>query len=112
MKASVDVKKSMSNNVTIADKDKIAEEIKLNVAAVGMELLHGSTTVAPKVVSKVNNLIDVTSPKGFGSCTHDFDDDMDETVIEADDETSPERGATSYGRHKLQSLTITNQQDS
>ena len=112
LKASIDTKQSASNNVTLTAKDKIAEEIKLNVAAVGMELLHGSSTAAPKVVSKVNNLVDVTSPKGLGGRSHDIEFEMDETVIEADDETSPDRDVRSSGKHKLQSLTLSNKQES
>jgi len=48
----------------LLEKTKIAEEIKLNVTTVGMDLLKNSAQ--PIVVSRVNNLMAVTSPKGLG----------------------------------------------
>ena len=55
--------KSVINNETSKqaaslEKAKIAEEIKLNVAAVGMDLLYNSNK-SPAVITKVNSLIGV-----------------------------------------------------
>ena len=67
------------------EKQKIAEEIKLNVAAMGMDLLNNSSA-APTQVNKVNNLIIATSPKGLGT-NGDFKDHLNS---DADDEKSPD----------------------
>ena len=53
-----------------ADKDKdqkakIAEEIKLNVAAVGMDLLNSSQK--PNNIGKIPDLQSISSPKGLGA---------------------------------------------
>ena len=68
------------------EKAKLAEEIKLNVAAVGLELLNE----APAVISKVNNLVVDTTPEGLASAkdltsvgfTADDEDSADELKIE------------------------------
>ena len=67
------------------EKQKIAEEIKLNVAAMGMDLLNNSSA-APTQINKVNNLIIATSPKGLGT-RGDFKDQLNS---DADDEKSPD----------------------
>ena len=69
-----------------ADKDKdqkakIAEEIKLNVAAVGMDLLNSSQK--PNSIAKVPDLQSISSPKGLGAQSMPIQRD---SGIEADDE--------------------------
>ena len=71
------------------EKAKIAEEIKLNVAAVGMDLLNNSVAATqPQVIRKVNNLMAVSSPKGL-SMGNDYNAQIDGD--EADNEQSPTR---------------------
>ena len=50
------------------EKHKTAEEIKLNVAAVGMDLLNNSK---PQIINKISNLQTVVSPKGLVSMPFD-----------------------------------------
>ena len=87
-----------ANNISIdkAEKAKLAEEIKLNVAAMGMDLLNSSQAAAPnaQVISKVNNLVSVTSPKGLAGKAGA---DCDGSSAYADDETSPDR----IGKHRM-----------
>ena len=66
----------------ILEKAKIAEEIKLNVAAVGMDLLNNSTAAAAAPAKQVNNPI---SPKTNNLMA------LDSEGIDADDEQSPVR---------------------
>ena len=67
------------------EREKIAEEIKLNVAAVGMDLLNTSNSKQPAVFSKVNNLIEAQVAMGAGPNSVQNDVDF------ADDEESPRR---------------------
>lgn len=74
----------------------IAEEIKFNVAAVGMDLFN----TAPKATSQLKNLVEVVrSPK-----VSIVSQEVDETVIEADDEYSPERERSGYNSKKKLTL--------
>lgn len=64
------------------EKAKLAEEIKLNVAALGMDMPI-SVSEAPPIISKVNNLVKINSPEPLNL------KDADSGGDEADNETSP-----------------------
>ena len=67
-------------------KAKIAEEIKLNVAAMGMDLLNSSQQ--PKSIDKVNGLANISSPKGLGVANQAQSMPLqpDDAGMQADDE--------------------------
>ena len=64
------------------EKDKLAEEIKLNVQSLGMDLLNNSSAATkPLIISKVNGVRTIASPKSLFKSGEDL----------ADGEGSPKR---------------------